>query len=174
MILTAGLQVRVGASSLALGGLLKHLAVCEDYMFTVELSGAPIGAPWETADWDGDNDWEITSAADDTPQQLYDQWDGAVERSRARPNTALADGGLDQPVHLTQPRRPPGQPAPTGLRPDRGVRQAHRPRRPCTRNDRRASRCGPSPRMAPESRPLSRRWLTSGPQRLTASPRRSS
>ena len=99
----AGLQVSIGASSLTLGGLLKHLAVCEDYMFTVKLSGAPIGAAWEGNDWDGDDDWEFTSAADDTPEQLYDLWDGAVERSRARLNAALANGGLDQPVHLAGP-----------------------------------------------------------------------
>jgi len=99
----AGLQVRIGASSLTLGGLLKHLAVCEDNMFTVRLSGAPIGAPWEGTDWDSDSDWELTSAADDTPEQLYDLWDGAVERSRARLNAALANGGLDQSVHLTHP-----------------------------------------------------------------------
>jgi len=99
----AGLQARIGASSLTLGGLLKHLAVCDDNMFTVRLSGAPIGAPWEGTDWDGDNDWEITSAADDTPQQLYNLWDGAVERSRARLNAALVNGGLDQSVHFTSP-----------------------------------------------------------------------
>ncbi len=60
----AGLRVRIGASALTLGGLLKHLAVCEDNMFTVRLSGAPIGAPWEGTDWNGDNDWEVDSAAD--------------------------------------------------------------------------------------------------------------
>jgi hypothetical protein len=99
----AGLQVRIGASSLTLGGLLKHLAACEDNMFTVRLSGAPIGAPWEGTDWNGDNDWEVNSAAADTPEQLYALWDGAVERSRARLNAALANGGLDQPVHFTSP-----------------------------------------------------------------------
>ncbi|MCW2934615.1 MAG: hypothetical protein JWM19_5577 [Actinomycetia bacterium] len=60
-------------------------------------------ARWEGTDWDGDNDWDFTSAADDTPEQLYDLWDGAVERSRARLNAALANGGLDQSVHLTSP-----------------------------------------------------------------------
>lgn len=99
----AGLQVKIGASSLTLGGLLKHLAICEDNMFTVRLSGAPIGSPWEGTDWDGDGNWEIDSAADDTPEQLYEMWDGAVERSRARLSTALATGGLDQPVHWTSP-----------------------------------------------------------------------
>jgi hypothetical protein len=137
----AGLQVRIGASSLTLGGLLKHLAACEDNMFTIRLSGAPIGAPWEGTDWDGDNDWEVTSAADDTPEQLYDLWDGAVERSRERLNAALVNGGLDQPVHFTHPpRRPPRQPAPAGVRSDRGVWQAHRPRRPDSRGGRRTSR----------------------------------
>jgi hypothetical protein len=99
----AGLQVRIGASTLTLGGLLKHLAAGEDNMFTVRLSGVPIGAPWEGTDWNGDNDWEIDSAADDTPEQLYDLWDGAVERSRARLGAALASGGLDQSVHLSDP-----------------------------------------------------------------------
>src|SRR5215210_328705 len=67
----AGLQTRIGASSLTLGGLLKHLAAVEDYMFTTKLSGAPIGAPWDASDWDGSNDREFTSAANDTPDQLY-------------------------------------------------------------------------------------------------------
>ena len=47
----AGLQVRVGASSLTLGGLLKHLAFVEDYMFTTKLTGAP----WDFGAWDGEN-----------------------------------------------------------------------------------------------------------------------
>jgi len=96
----AGLQVKIGASSLTIGGLLKHLAVCEDNMFTVRLSGAPIGAPWDGTRWDDGSDWELESAADDTPAQLYELWDSAVERSRARLNTALANGGLDQSVHF--------------------------------------------------------------------------
>ncbi|HCT77548.1 MAG TPA: mini-circle protein [Micromonosporaceae bacterium] len=98
-----GLQTRIGASELTLGGLLKHLAAVEDYMFTVKLSGAPIGAPWDATDWNGDNEWEFTSAAKDTPEQLYAFWDGAVERSRARLDTALANGGLDQLVHISGP-----------------------------------------------------------------------
>ena len=39
----------------------------------------------------------------DTPEQLYALWDGAVERSRARLDAALADGGLDQLVHVSGP-----------------------------------------------------------------------
>ncbi|GII55491.1 mini-circle protein [Planotetraspora thailandica] len=99
----AGLRARVGASSLTLGGLLKHLALTEDNTFTRKLTGEMIGAPWDAADWDGSDDWEFTSAADDTPEQLYALWDGAVERSHARLEAALADGGLDQLAHISTP-----------------------------------------------------------------------
>ena len=74
-----------------------------DYTFITKLSGQPIGALWDAADWDGSNDWEFTSAADDAPKQLYALWDGAVERSRSRLDAALADGGLDQLVHVSSP-----------------------------------------------------------------------
>jgi len=97
----AGLNTRIAASSLTLGGLLKHLAVCEDYMFTTKLRGEPIGAPWDDNGWDDDDDWEFTSAVADTPQRLYELWDGAVDRSRARLAAALADGGLDQAAHAS-------------------------------------------------------------------------
>lgn len=98
-----GLQTRIGASALTIGGLLKHLAACEDYLFTQKLKGEPIGAPWDTTGWDGSNDWEFSSAADDSPEQLYAYWDGAVERSRQRLGAALADGGLDQLVYVSGP-----------------------------------------------------------------------
>jgi hypothetical protein len=103
----AALQARIGASALTLGGLLKHLALCEDYMFSTKMTGAPLDGLWVTAGWDGkDDDWEFTTAAGNTPDQLYALWDDAVERSRARLSAALADGGLDQLVHA---RRPDGQ-----------------------------------------------------------------
>src|SRR4051812_10571857 len=56
----AGLQTRIGASALTLGGLIKHLAACEDYMFTVKMRGQPMGAPWNTFDHDGSDDWDFT------------------------------------------------------------------------------------------------------------------
>jgi hypothetical protein len=99
----AGLQTRIGASALTIGSLLKHLAAAEDYTFTAKLKGEPMGAPWDSFDMGDADDWEFTSAADDTPEQLYALWDGAVERSRARLDAALADGGLDQLVHISWP-----------------------------------------------------------------------
>jgi hypothetical protein len=98
---TAGLQVRIGASALTLGGLLKHLARVDAQCFATKLSGEPLGPPWDAGDWDSDPDWDFNSAADDTPDQLYALWDGTVERSQARLEAALADGGLDQLVHLS-------------------------------------------------------------------------
>lgn len=98
----AGLNTRIGASSLTIGGLLKHLARAEDQMFSVKLSGAPMSPPWDTVDWDSDDDWDFHSAADDTPEELYDIWDSTVERSRARLSAAIADGGLGQPVNLAR------------------------------------------------------------------------
>jgi uncharacterized damage-inducible protein DinB len=98
----AGLQTRIGASALTLGGLLKHLAVVEDEISTRRLSGARIGEPWETV-WAGGDDWPFSSAADDSPAQLYAYWDDAVARSRARFAAALSEGGMARPVHLTGP-----------------------------------------------------------------------
>ncbi|MBL1080163.1 DUF664 domain-containing protein [Nocardia sp. 2] len=98
-----GLRARVGASALTLGGLLKHLARVEDECFGPKFSGSPLGPPWNTADWDADPDWDFSSAAADTPAQLYGLWDTTIERSRATLDSALADGGLDQLVHLAWP-----------------------------------------------------------------------
>src|SRR2546423_101449 len=100
---TTGLQTRIGASSLTLGGLLKHLARVEDQMFGTKLSGSPLGPPWNTGDWGTDPEWDFNSAANDTPEQLYALWDSTIERSRATLDAALANGGLDQLVHLSWP-----------------------------------------------------------------------
>lgn len=93
-----GLNVRVGASALTLGNLLKHLAVVEDYTFTTKLRGEP----YDVSEWDSP-DWQFTSAAKDTPAQLYRLWDEAVARSRQRLAAALADGGLDQTADVSGP-----------------------------------------------------------------------
>ena len=122
-------------------------------MFTTKLAASRSARRGTAADGMSD-DWEFTSAADDTPEQLYALWDGAVERSRARLDAALADGGLDQLVHMAWPGRSPRQPAPAGLRPDRGVRPAHRPRRPAPRSSRRTGGRGPAARLASPLRPF--------------------
>ncbi len=96
----AGLAARIGASTLTLGGLLKHLALNEDSLFTSKLTGDAVGEPWESL-WDGTEDWEFTSAAADPPEQLYAFWHDAVDRSRARLTAALQRGGVDQLVAIS-------------------------------------------------------------------------
>jgi hypothetical protein len=97
----SGLAATVGASSLTLGGLLKHVAFVEDYTFTVKFRGEAPGMPWNEAPWDDVPNWDFRSAAEDAPDDLYGTYDDAVARNRARLADALAAGGLDQPVHVS-------------------------------------------------------------------------
>jgi hypothetical protein len=97
----AGLGQRVGASTLTLGRLLKHLAVQEDYASFVKMAGEPMPSVWDDNGWDADDDWELNSADGDDPATLYRLWDDAVARSRERVAARLADGGLDQEVHVS-------------------------------------------------------------------------
>ena len=99
----AGLQSRIGASSLSLGALLKHLALIEDLYFHTKLSGEPTGRGVGRRRLGRRRLGVHTSAANDTPEQLYALWDAAVGRSRARLDVALVDGGLDQLVHVSDP-----------------------------------------------------------------------
>jgi hypothetical protein len=100
----AGLQARVAASAITLGGLLKHLALVEDDTFSRKLLGRHPGPPWDTVDWDANPDWEWHSAAEDSPEQLVALWQDAVARSRSVVAEALADGGLDQLGRYTTSR----------------------------------------------------------------------
>lgn len=97
----AGLRKRHPPSEMTLGGLLKHLALIEDYRIAKHLTGGRMGGPWKQEDFDADPDWEWHSAVNDSPEELYALWRGAVERSRSAWTRALADGGLDQPSRFT-------------------------------------------------------------------------
>ena len=97
----AGLKATVGASSMTLGGLLKHLAYIEDDWFSRSLHGQDRQPPWDTVDWKADPDWEWHSAAEDTPEQLHTLWQDAVARSRSAVTEALAGGGLEQLARYT-------------------------------------------------------------------------
>jgi uncharacterized damage-inducible protein DinB len=94
----AGLRSTVAASSMTLGGMLKHLANVEDLWCSRRLHGRDPAPPWDTVDWEGDPDWDWHSAAEDTPEQLYTLWRDAVAGSRSLVTEALADGGLDRPA----------------------------------------------------------------------------
>lgn len=90
-----GLDTTVGASTMTLGGMLKHLAWVEDYWFSVRLHRNPPESSWDQADWDADEDWDWHSAAENAPAELHQLWQDAVGRSRSRISQALGEDGLD-------------------------------------------------------------------------------
>ena len=96
----AGLNARIGVSTLTIGGLLKHLTRVEDVHFTWDVLGAPPSEPWRSLDWDATPDWDFESAADDSPDDLYAAYDAAVARSRQILRDRLAEGDLEQPTAM--------------------------------------------------------------------------
>ena len=92
----AAMRRTLGPSVMTLGGLVKHLALVEDHYFTHRLHGRDYPSVW--APMAQNDDWEWTSAADDSPQELLSLWRAAVQRSDAAVEEALADGGLDRRV----------------------------------------------------------------------------
>ncbi|WP_153392962.1 mycothiol transferase [Ornithinicoccus halotolerans] len=89
----------VPSTDLSVGGLLKHLAVCEDDIFAWKLAGQAPETRMAGPQQDFDR-WQFAVGRDETAQDLYAMWEAAVARSRARLRAALAAGGLDQPGHL--------------------------------------------------------------------------
>jgi hypothetical protein len=100
----AGLRTTLSPSTITLGGLLKHMALGEDYHFARLWFGVEDpGPPWNEVDWEADRDWEWHSAAEDTPEELMTLWREATDRSRAIVAEALTHGGLDQLGKFTNP-----------------------------------------------------------------------
>jgi uncharacterized damage-inducible protein DinB len=93
---SAALGETVAASTMTLGGMMKHLAVVEDYWFSQWLRGRDPQPPWDSVDWDRDPDWDWHSAAADTPEELLALWRDAVTRSRSMVEESLAEGDLGQ------------------------------------------------------------------------------
>ena len=103
------LRRTTSASNLTLAGLIKHMALVEDSWFTIRFADQPITDPWGDADWDLDQDWEMTTALDDSPQDLLNLFDIACDRSRA---VVAATSSLDTEMPLEQA----GPRGPTNLR----------------------------------------------------------
>jgi len=87
----------LGPSTVTLAGLAKHLALVEDYYFSLGL-GEVMPQPWRDVDFEAQPDWEWHSAADDSPDELQALWEAAVARSRAAIAAFLAAGSADSPV----------------------------------------------------------------------------
>ena len=92
----SGLDLTIGASSLNLGGLLKHLTRVEDVHFRWDVDGEAPSEPWRSHDWDAEPDWDFRSAAQDEPADLYAAYDAAVAKSQAILSKSVAEGGLVQ------------------------------------------------------------------------------
>ena len=88
-----GLSLRIATSDLTLGRLLKHLAYMEDINFTGDLAGAALPEPWASLDASGRSAGVFASADSDAPDDLYQWWADAVQRSREAVQGAVADAG---------------------------------------------------------------------------------
>jgi uncharacterized damage-inducible protein DinB len=91
-----GLSARTAASTMTLGGMMKHLALVEDGWFSRSLFGHEYSPPWNAVDWTTDPDWEWRTAGEDSPEALRSLWGDAVTRSRRLVAAALREGGLDR------------------------------------------------------------------------------
>jgi Protein of unknown function (DUF664) len=95
----AGLRHRLPSSSLSLGGLLRHLALAEDYYLTTKLRGEELVEPWRSLGHDDTDEWEF-EADHLTAAETYAVFDEAVVRNTRRIDDALAEGGLDLVAHV--------------------------------------------------------------------------
>jgi uncharacterized damage-inducible protein DinB len=80
-------------SDMTLGGMMKHLAVVDQSWLEDDFAGRGLMPPFDTVDWEADEDWEWHTARDDTPEELLALFDEAVRRSDAVLDEALAPGG---------------------------------------------------------------------------------
>jgi hypothetical protein len=95
----AALNRTVAASTLTLGGLLKHLACVEDEKWGPNLSDAPYGPAWAgMASYLGDPKAYTFDTSGMGADELYAMWDDATARARTRITEALANGGLEQQI----------------------------------------------------------------------------
>ena len=97
----AGMSARTAASSMTLGGLVKHVALVEADWLAVKLAGLEIGPPWDAVDFDADPEWEWRTGAEDDPEAVLDLWRRAVQRSRAVVAQVVEERGLDGAASFT-------------------------------------------------------------------------
>ncbi|MFI5488532.1 DinB family protein [Micromonospora echinaurantiaca] len=98
-----GLRATTAASTMTLGGLVKHMALVEADWLAVKLAGQEYGAPWDAVDFDADPDWEWRTGALDAPEDVLRVWRDAVDRSRKLVTEVVEERGLDGPAAFTWP-----------------------------------------------------------------------
>ena len=100
-----GMTYRIGQGNLTLGGLVKHMAIVEDFVFTHKLTGSSLGEPWDSTFDESVADWEFVTASQDSPEELIRLWDEAVVRANSRIDNAISTAGLDQLIWISDPNR---------------------------------------------------------------------
>jgi hypothetical protein len=78
-------------------GIVKHLALVEDFWFVQRFSGGDPIEPWASAPWDDDPDWDFSSAKSDSLADVVDLYRSACERSRATAASADLDDHVASP-----------------------------------------------------------------------------
>lgn len=97
-------------STLTLGGLLKHAAFNEHWWFMRVLAGCDTDPDWvPDGAFDGDDDWELTSASENDSDELRRIFDASRAEADAAIDQALMKNGLDT-VSVVTSRREAGQP----------------------------------------------------------------
>ncbi|MCU1498310.1 MAG: hypothetical protein JWM47_2263 [Acidimicrobiales bacterium] len=92
----AALRAAPVRSGTTIAGLVKHLALVEDFWFHVRFAGGEEPEPWASAPFDDDPDWEFHTAAEDSVADLVAQYRTSCERSRqAIAGRSLDDTGAD-------------------------------------------------------------------------------
>jgi uncharacterized damage-inducible protein DinB len=89
------LRIILPPTTMTLGGMLKHLALNEDYWCSEVAGGQPTPEPWASRRDDPDPDWDWHSAAQDTGEELRALWAERVDRSRRVVNALLGSEGTD-------------------------------------------------------------------------------
>ena len=97
-----GYATKIAASEVTLGGLLKHLALVEDWWFRQWLYDEGWQPPHDGVDWEADPDWEWRTAAEDSPEELLRAWQASVERSKELVAKALEEGGMGRPARKAE------------------------------------------------------------------------
>jgi hypothetical protein len=98
-----GLRATTAASTMTLGGLVKHVALVEADWLAVKLAGLEYGPPWDAVDFDADPDWDWRTGALDPPDETYALWRSAVARSREIVTAVIEERGLDGSASYTWP-----------------------------------------------------------------------
>jgi uncharacterized damage-inducible protein DinB len=98
---TEEMRRTLAPSTLTLAGLAKHVALVEDYYFSLGLGGE-MPQPWCDVDFEADPDWDWRSAATDSAEELEALWRAAVDRSRAATAAFLSEATLDDPVRWSE------------------------------------------------------------------------